>query len=216
MVQLRASGECEAGNHSDCPGGSGGGRNAAGEILYGGWSCTCPCHNQRDGFEMPAIPRDFIPVPSGLTPAEASQLGDPCPAPVPAYVSTEQNEAERHRDDAHYERCWRRRAVVLQGLAEDCFSIAEDHGFWEGDPAPTPTEKLALVHTEVSECVDGLRHGNPPDDHIPQHSSCAAEMADTIIRCLDLCVHEGWPIVAAIQAKMAYNRTRPYKHGKKF
>jgi len=41
------------------------------------------------------------------------------------------------------------------------------------------------------------------------------ELADTIIRILDLCGYLGIDIDEHINLKMAYNRERPYKHNKK-
>lgn len=40
------------------------------------------------------------------------------------------------------------------------------------------------------------------------------ELADTIIRCLDELHAAGVSAGEAVQIKMAYNQTRPYKHGK--
>lgn len=76
-------------------------------------------------------------------------------------------------------------------------------------------ELIALAHSELSEALDGLRHGNPPDDHIPQFNATEAEFADTIIRLMDHSAARGWRLGEAIVAKMAYNKTRPYRHGGK-
>ena len=42
------------------------------------------------------------------------------------------------------------------------------------------------------------------------------EIADAFIRLFDLCGFYGIDIEAHIKAKMAYNATRPAKHGKKY
>ena len=42
------------------------------------------------------------------------------------------------------------------------------------------------------------------------------EIADTIIRLADLCGYLGIDIERHITAKMKYNETRPYKHGKDY
>lgn len=44
----------------------------------------------------------------------------------------------------------------------------------------------------------------------------ASELADAVIRIADLCGHLGIDLEAAVKAKMAFNETREYKHGKKF
>ena len=42
------------------------------------------------------------------------------------------------------------------------------------------------------------------------------ELADVIIRVLDLCAFKGIDIESHIKAKMRYNAMRPHKHGKKY
>ena len=74
--------------------------------------------------------------------------------------------------------------------------------------------KLNLVSSEIGESTEGLRTGELPDDKIPQYSSTVAELADVIIRIMDLAGHESWPLAEAIIAKIKYNATRPYKHNK--
>jgi len=69
----------------------------------------------------------------------------------------------------------------------------------------------------LSEALEALRHGNPPDDKIPNFNGAVAELADTIIRCMDMASARGWDLGAAIVAKTVYNHTREIRHGgKKF
>ena len=76
-------------------------------------------------------------------------------------------------------------------------------------------ELIALIHSELSEALEALRNGNPPDDKIPQYNGATAELADAVIRILDMCEARGWPIAGAIVDKMRYNATRPHRHGGK-
>jgi len=88
-------------------------------------------------------------------------------------------------------------------------------GWWETQR--NDAELICLMHSELSEAVEALRHGNPPDDKIPEFSGVEAELADTIIRIMDMARARGWRVAQAITAKMKYNTTRAYKHGgKKF
>ena len=87
------------------------------------------------------------------------------------------------------------------------------HGWWES--YRSDGELIALEHSELSEALEGLRHGNPPSDHIPAFSSAEEEFADCIIRILDHAKARGLRIGEAIIAKHEFNLTRPYKHGGK-
>ena len=53
--------------------------------------------------------------------------------------------------------------------------------------------------------------GNPRKPEGP-----LSELADVVIRSLDLADEEGLDLAGMIFLKLAYNATRPYKHGKKF
>lgn len=67
--------------------------------------------------------------------------------------------------------------------------------------------KLALVHSEVSEALEGVRK-NLMDDKLPHRKMIEVELADAVIRILDLCGHEGLDLAGAIMEKLEYNRTR--------
>lgn len=68
--------------------------------------------------------------------------------------------------------------------------------------------KLALVHSEVSEALEGVRKGLM-DDKLPHRSMVEVELADAVIRILDLCGHEGYDLAGAIKEKLEFNKTRP-------
>lgn len=89
---------------------------------------------------------------------------------------------------------------------------AHDKGFY--DEPRTFGDEIALAHTELSEAFEGFRHGNPPSDKIPDFSAVEEEYADLWIRIAETAYEHNFRVAEAVLAKMAYNRTRPYKHGK--
>lgn len=68
-------------------------------------------------------------------------------------------------------------------------------------------EMLCLVHSEVSEAMEGHRK-NLMDDKLPHRSMLEVELADAVIRILDMCGGLGLDLEGAIFEKLAYNQQR--------
>ena len=85
-------------------------------------------------------------------------------------------------------------------------------GFWQSENVG---EKLALIHSEVSEAMEADRKGLA-SEHLPGFSGVEEEMADIIIRVLDFCYHNDLRLTDAIRSKMNFNLSRPHMHGKKY
>lgn len=104
----------------------------------------------------------------------------------------------------------------LKLLQDTIYRGNVEAGWWKniatGEPHPKGDvtlvlSKLALVHSEVSECVEGVRKGLM-DDHLPHRPMGEVEAADAIIRLLDAAGHEGWDLAGAIAEKLYYNADR--------
>jgi len=89
---------------------------------------------------------------------------------------------------------------------------------WLTEEPRNPAEQLMLIVTELAEACEAFRVGNPPCERpgMEQYSHAAEELADVVIRCFQMAGEHDIPLPEVIQAKMAFNQTRPTKHGKKF
>lgn len=67
--------------------------------------------------------------------------------------------------------------------------------------------KLALVHSEVSEGLEGHRK-SLMDDKLPHRPMLEVELADAVIRIADLAGGLGLDLGGAIAEKLAFNATR--------
>lgn len=84
-------------------------------------------------------------------------------------------------------------------------------------------ELLCLVHSEVSEAMEGHRKGLM-DDKLPEFDMLTVELADAIIRICDMAGSMDLPLGNALARKMIFNRSRAdhklehrkAKGGKKF
>lgn len=105
-------------------------------------------------------------------------------------------------------------AGVQQGInlaTELCHGVAKDSGWWtDNQDQPldrNPGELIALMHSELSEALEGLRK-NKVDDHLPHRKSVEVELADTIIRIFDYAGSQELDLGGAIVEKLQYNANR--------
>jgi NTP pyrophosphatase (non-canonical NTP hydrolase) len=108
------------------------------------------------------------------------------------------------------------RPVTISKLVAVAHSMARERG-WH-DRALNVPEKLALIHSEVSEALEAFRIGDMGlrvDAATGKPEGFDSELADVIIRIGDLAGILNIDLEEAIVVKMKYNATRPYRHGNK-
>lgn len=100
--------------------------------------------------------------------------------------------------------------VIATGIHVDM----RENGFW--DYERNEGELIALIHSELSEALEALRNDNPPDVNIPGYGNVEVELADAIIRIMDMAAEKDWNVAGAIIEKIKFNKKRGNKHGKLF
>jgi len=133
--------------------------------------------------------------------------------------------------------------MEISDLIRESHETAKAKGWWNQEPARSLPEQIALMHSELSEALEeyrkfgvggghhgGAAHGTDLYDGlsceegdvvIPLWSGkgkpegIAAEFADVLIRIADTCGKYDIPLEEALKAKLAYNKTRPHRHGGK-
>ena len=79
-------------------------------------------------------------------------------------------------------------------------------------------EEIAMFHSEISEALEAYRLDGEMRTYVGfegKPEGVPVELADAIIRIAEACEHHGMDLAGAIEAKMQYNRTRPYRNGGK-
>jgi NTP pyrophosphatase (non-canonical NTP hydrolase) len=78
---------------------------------------------------------------------------------------------------------------------------------------------IALVHSELSEALEEHRKGHKASETYYREDGkpegIPSELADVVIRLLDICGYLNIDLEAALIEKMTYNEKRPYRHGGK-
>ena len=160
---------------------------------------------------------------------EASNNSNPTPKRTRAEAQAELNEllsetVELGREKAEHEARVRAMHQALRGIGgatvgtlNTLQSMVYDwnaaQGFWASD---NTAEKIALMHSELSEALEADRKSITSDDKIPAYTGLEAELADTVIRILDFSGRHNLRLGEAIIEKLAFNTTRPFKHGKAY
>ncbi len=124
-------------------------------------------------------------------------------------------------------------------MTREVHQNAVDHGFYE--VVPSIPERLMLTVSELAEALEDYRNGAPTqyvarEERVPgsaigyrinwikntmewrpgeKPEGLASELADAVLRIMDICAEQGIDLGQMIAIKHEYNKTRPYKHGGK-
>lgn len=106
----------------------------------------------------------------------------------------------------------------LNGLAHTIWNIARIKGFRSSRGDVPVATFVANLHGEVSELWEAYRAGaldaNCGKPTAVPLTCAEEELADILIRTLDMAADLGVDIDKAIETKLKYNLTREHKHGK--
>jgi len=103
-------------------------------------------------------------------------------------------------------------AMAIETMIDECHGRSVRAGWYRDPKTGAPIERnigemLALIHSEVSEALEGHRK-NLNDTHLTDRPMIEVELADVLIRVFDLAGHLRLDLGESYRRKLIYNETR--------
>jgi hypothetical protein len=117
--------------------------------------------------------------------------------------------------------------LSIREVQAQCYMTAFEHGFHAQGERIEIDQKLLLAIGELIEAQNEIRSGHSPQE-VYYHpgptgwppsekpEGFGIELADAVIRIMDLAEVLNLDLQSLMAVKMNYNEGRPYKHGKQF
>lgn len=106
-------------------------------------------------------------------------------------------------------------ATKVNDVANVCHRVASECGWWTDKHTGESLkgkrnvpEMLCLIHSEISEAMEGHRK-NLMDDKLPHRKMIEVELADAMVRIMDLSGGLDLDLGGALAEKLAFNTQRP-------
>ena len=107
----------------------------------------------------------------------------------------------------------------ISEMQKEAWKTSEEHGFHAGEHGVHVPTKLLLLIQEATEAFDEVRDGGNLKTNTYKENGkpegFPSEIADIVIRAGDLAEIIGFDLEEAVKEKMAFNRGRPFMHGRK-
>jgi NTP pyrophosphatase (non-canonical NTP hydrolase) len=114
--------------------------------------------------------------------------------------------------------------MKISEMQQKAYQCSKDHGFHDDEANEHVGLKLMLIVSEASEALEEFRDDKSLTEMVlPRYEETkygmkpvgfASEIADILIRCGDLAGMLGFDLEKAVEEKMAFNLSRPFKHGR--